>query len=322
MQAIATRWLAFYVTTARNPRNQAMAAQRVRDYLGPFLGQHAARAVRADDLRAYRLWLENRQLAPRTVRHVLGDARCLMGWAADSGILDRSPFPRRIMPRLQESPPDRLSEIELARVLAIAEPHAFIIRLAVSTGLRWGELCRLRSCDLVSGMLTIANTKSGRMRRVPVPESTATEIRRRAGRLVPYVEGSAGSFNKLVRRRSGVATFHVHQLRHTFACRWIERGGSLPSLQQVLGHASVTTTQHYAKLSDEYVRREAERVSGFSLYDRSGPASAAPAKSRMLRSHSGSVAEAPGQKWSGLERGTPRGPVVAGAGFEPATFGL
>jgi integrase len=259
-----------------------MAAQRVRDYLSPFLGEREVREVRADDLRGYRLWLEARALAPRTVRHVLSDARCMFGWAADSELLDRSPFPRRIMPRLQETPPDRLTEIELARVLAIGEPQAFVIRLAVSTGLRWGELCRARADHLISGMLTVAQTKSGRVRRVPVPESMASEVRRRLGRLVPYVEGSAGSFNKLVRRRSGVAGFHVHQLRHTFACRWIERGGSLPSLQQVLGHASVTTTQHYAKLSDEYVRREAERVSGFTLYDRSGPARATPATSRML----------------------------------------
>jgi len=64
----------------------------------------------------------------------------------------------------------------------------------------------------------------------------------------------------MVRRYSGVATFHAHQLRHTFACRWLERGGSLAALQQMLGHSPIVTTQSYARISDEMVRREVETL--------------------------------------------------------------
>jgi integrase/recombinase XerC len=237
-----------------------MTAQRVRDYLIPSLGGQPIRAVGPNDLRRYRVWLEDRRLAPRTVRHVLADARCLMNWAVEGSILERSPFPRRIMPRIQERLPDRLEADELRAVLAIPEPQAFVVRLAFATGMRWGELCRARPEHVRAGMLEVAHTKSGRVRRVPLPPAMLLEISQRLGHLVPYGEGSAGSFNKLVRRHSGVARFHVHQLRHSFACQWIEHGGSLPALQQVLGHASVTTTQHYAKLSDEHVRQEAERI--------------------------------------------------------------
>ena len=86
------------------------------------------------------------------------------------------------------------------------------------------------------------------------------EVRRRVGRLVPYAIGSPGSFANLVRRSSEIPGFHVHQMRHTFACQWLERGASLAALQQLLGHASITTTQRYAKLSDEAVMREAARI--------------------------------------------------------------
>lgn len=148
---VAARWIRVYVATARSAKNVGMAAQRVRDYLAPFMGELPIQAVSPDAVRRYRLHLQDRGLAARTVRHLLTDFRCMLGWAAESGLLVRSPFPRRIMPRIQESVPDRLSEDEIRAVLAIPEPWAFVIRLGLATGLRWGELCRARREHLVQG---------------------------------------------------------------------------------------------------------------------------------------------------------------------------
>ncbi len=138
------------------------------------------------------------------------------------------------------------------------EPHGFVVRLALGTGLRWGELTRAQASDVEGGMLVVSQTKSGKVRRVPLAPELLREVRGRVGRLVGYSWKSPGSFAKAVRKATGIEGFHVHQLRHTFACQWIERGGSLAALQQILGHASVVTTQRYARLSDEAVRREAE----------------------------------------------------------------
>jgi integrase-like protein len=104
-----------------------------------------------------------------------------------------------------------------------------------------------------SGMSASHQTKSGKVRRVPIRE----EFCGRVGRLVPFT--SHGAFSRQVAKLSGVR-FHVHQLRHTFACRWLERGGSLAALQELLGHSTVVTTQGYGRLAEPHVQAEAARV--------------------------------------------------------------
>lgn len=164
------------------------------------------------------------------------------------------------MSRIQECPPDRLSDLELVRVLAVPEPYGFVVRLAVGTGLRWGELTRAQAADVRVNSLLVSLTKSGKVRRVPLPPDLLIEIRGRVGRLVPFTHSD--SFNKRVCRLSGVERFHVHQLRHTFACRWLEAGGSLAALQEILGHSSIVTTQRYGRLGEAHVLAEAARIQG------------------------------------------------------------
>jgi integrase len=52
----------------------------------------------------------------------------------------------------------------------------------------------------------------------------------------------------------------VHRLRHTFACRYLEGGGSVEALQQILGHSTVKLTERYGRLRPEVVAAEARKV--------------------------------------------------------------
>lgn len=254
----ARRWLSVYVPAARGERDQGLAAQRVRDYLVPNLGHFRLHKLKADHLRVYRLRLEKSHLSSQSVRHILSDVRCFLNWCEDTGLIERSPVPRKLLPKIQEQPPDRLNDEEIAAVCSLPDPHGFICRFLLATGVRWGEAIRAQASDIQGGLLVIHQTKSGKVRRVPIPAALQTELRSRVGRLLSL--RNAQGLAERVRARTGIERFHVHQLRHSMACRWLEKGGSLAALQEILGHSSIVTTQRYGRLGEAHVVEEARRI--------------------------------------------------------------
>jgi integrase len=77
-----------------------------------------------------------------------------------------------------------------------------------------------------------------------------------------------------------VEDFHFHDLRHTFASRYVMRGGSLPALQQILGHATLTMTMRYSHLSPKHLREEMAKT------EKPSELPAAPASDRaQARAH-------------------------------------
>jgi integrase len=130
----AQRWLESYVPTVRSEKGQRLARQRVRDHVNPFVGHLLLSRLSAEDCRAHRLWLEKKALSIQSVKHVLSDVRCLLNWCEDSGLVDRSPFPRRILPKIQERPPDRLTDEEVGKVCSLPSPYGFVCRFLVQVG--------------------------------------------------------------------------------------------------------------------------------------------------------------------------------------------
>ena len=106
----AADWLETYISTTRTEKNQQMAAVRVETYLSPFMGHMVLSKVTPDDVRRYRTHLDKQKLKPNTVKHLLSDLRALLNWAEDSGKIDRSPFPKRVMPKVQESAPKAVAQ--------------------------------------------------------------------------------------------------------------------------------------------------------------------------------------------------------------------
>jgi integrase/recombinase XerD len=213
--------------------------------------------------------------------HYLRTLRELLAWAENVELIPESPWPRKgIMPRLIKKAPDRLTDEEVAVVVNLPEPWGFNMRLALGTGCRWEELTRLQRRDLqTDGALLIRTAKDGEPRTVPIGPALLAEIKQRIGPLftsrtgTPYSTTSNGAFSATIRRQArrqvqpelrkdlaGLSKFHVHMTRHTFACRYLEAGGELAMLQEILGHASVVTTQRYGRVNEKAIRADAARV--------------------------------------------------------------
>jgi integrase len=163
-----------------------------------------------------------------------------------------------------------LTPYEAARLVAACEPgFAELVQGALLTGLRYGELIRLRCGDFTAAAnrLTVGKSKSGKPRHVALTEEgQALFARLAAGRQAtdliflrpdgaPW--GASHQARPLARacERAKIdppATFHI--LRHSYASALAQKGAPLDVIAAQLGHADVRmTTRHYAHLSDDYI---------------------------------------------------------------------
>ena len=274
VEGFSRRWLAEYATEQRTARYLAQTEQRMRDYLWPSIGATPLSGIKSSDIRRLNAGLTVRGVGLVTRRRTLEDLRCMLRYGVEAGILDRSPWvsgKHGLMPKLPEAAPNPLNEMELAEVLRVAPEHMKPVLLMLAlTGLRWGELRALRWKDvheapyphLVISKSHDGPTKSRKVRQVPLlieAQEVLNSLTRSNGMVFSLPE-TASWIRRYIISHSWVKDFHVHRLRHTFACRYLERGGSLEALQPMLGHSTVKLTERYGRLRPEMVAAEMRKV--------------------------------------------------------------
>jgi len=257
--------------------NTLAAYRRDLDDCCVGLAQHgqSLSSCSADDLRALLVWWHQRGLAPRSVARRLSALRQFMGWAVDEGIRPDNPTRWIDNPSLPATLPKSLDEAEIVRLLdaAASLTPAFAATRAVTmlevlyaTGLRVSELMGLQVTAFRRHPDTILVTgKGGRERLVPLGDTAKAAV---AGWLdcrdsrpafmlsemmFPADDGRAmtrQAFAALLKKlalAAGLDPVRVspHKLRHSFATHMLNRGADLRSLQSLLGHADITTTQIY-----------------------------------------------------------------------------
>ena len=147
------------------------------------------------------------------------------------------------------------------------------IKLLILTGIRREEAMQARweSVDMEKGFLCLPKTKSGLPRYVALNDAAREVLVK-----LPRLDGSpwvfpgkdptkpvcnpVKAFHRIL-DAAGVEKCRIHDCRHTFASLLVNQGASLYQVQQLLGHASVSTTQRYAHLADSTLRDTSQLVS-------------------------------------------------------------
>ena len=154
-----------------------------------------------------------------------------------------------------------------------------VLLVAVHTGMRHQELCGLRKewinwdrgeCGEIQ--LPRAFTKSKKSRIIPIlPEISDTLYEWTKRDDAPWVFShgephrpytSFQGFFRIARKNAKLEGLRFHDLRHTFASWWVQRGGKLLVLRDILGHATLQMVERYAHLDTEAAHREAARLTG------------------------------------------------------------
>jgi site-specific recombinase XerD len=227
-------------------------------------------------LRRYASTLSERHLAPATVARKLAALRAFFGMLREHGEIEANPADLLAAPKLASELPTVLAPEQISRLLdripastPLELRDRALFEVAYASGLRAEELVALdlASVDFDAEQLRVEG-KGSKTRMVPAGEpalkALARYLERARGALSQGPDEQALFLSKSgrrlstsdVRRRLSVwsrhaamqGAVHPHVLRHSFATHLLEGGADLRSIQELLGHASVSTTQTYTRV--------------------------------------------------------------------------
>jgi integrase/recombinase XerD len=267
------------------------SANTVESYLRDLrrLGEFAtARGVRDPArltralLRDFVFLLKDLGLSAASIRRGVSAMRTYFGFLVGEGRLKEDPSDRLESPRRGRTLPPTLSVSEVEKLLAspqVEEPLAWrdraLLELAYGAGLRVSELCGLGLTDLLlTENLVRIFGKGGKERLVPIGRSLigavsvylhtkrpALDRGKSKGRVLLNARGEplsrVGAWGVVKRAalRAGISKrVTPHTLRHSFATHLLEGGADLRAVQEMLGHADLSTTQIYTHVDREYLR--------------------------------------------------------------------
>jgi integrase/recombinase XerD len=238
--------------------------------------------VGAKTLREYIYHLKDLGLAPASIRRNVSAVRSYFRFLLGEGHVVRDPSERLETPKRWRTLPEVLSADEVGRLIAapsLDERLAFrdraMLELAYGAGLRVSEWISLGIRDvLLEEHLVRVFGKGSKERLVPIGRSAIGAIAMYLRELRPSLEKGEGKgtlflsargkplsrmgawkiLRKYVERAGIVKRVSPHTLRHSFATHLLEGGADLRAVQEMLGHADISTTQIYTHVDREYLR--------------------------------------------------------------------
>ena len=233
-------------------------------------------------LREFVYLLKDLGLSAATIRREVSAIRTYYAFLVGEGRVPADPSDRLESPRRGRVLPDTLSVGEVESMLAtplLDQPLAWrdraLLELGYGAGLRVSELCGLSTTDLLlTENLVRVFGKGGKERLVPIGRTVIGAVSVYLHQLRPELDHGAGGGRVLLNARgrplSRVGAWGIvkraaaragirkrvtpHTLRHSFATHLLEGGADLRAVQEMLGHADLSTTQIYTHVDREYLR--------------------------------------------------------------------
>lgn len=238
-------------------------------------------------LRKYLAVLKEHSLSSRSIGRKISALRSFFKFLVREGLLKTNPILSLATPKQDKKLPSFLTEEEVARLIESVLPDdegderalrdRAILEIFYSSGLRISEVVSLdqRDIDFIGGIVKVKG-KGKKERIVPIGETAMKAIRSYLEKRVKQSEtlflnkngsrlttrGMRNIVYKYIRRAGMKHGISAHTLRHSFATHLLNRGADLRSVQELLGHANLSTTQIYTHLTTDRLK---------SVYDKAHP---------------------------------------------------
>ncbi len=233
-------------------------------------------------LRRYLAQLRTKEYRPRTLARKLSSLRSLFKFLEREGLVKNNPTALLMSPKLDKPLPHFLSEGEMVSFIEAPSLEKIsgkrdraILETLYSTGIRVGELVTLNieNVDFISNIAKVAG-KGKKERLVPIGDKALGSIKeyldaRKVKSNVLFLnkngtrlstKGVCDITHKYIQSLSIEKKVSPHVLRHSFATHLLNRGADLRSVQELLGHVNLSTTQIYTHVSTERLKKVYEQA--------------------------------------------------------------
>jgi integrase/recombinase XerD len=252
--------------------------------LAPLMESTSVLDLTPRQLRTFIADLSREGLSPTSVARIVSAVRGFYKFLMIDGHIEKNPAEDLVTPQKTFYLPKFLNQAEIELLFAVPDTSTelglrdrAILELMYASGLRVSEAVTLqmKDVDLDAGILTCKG-KGSKTRRVPVGTSAIEwlksylAIRRKKENIEirnifvtplgrPVTRQEIHKFIKEYAKKAGLEDVSPHTLRHSFATHLIQNSADIRSVQQMLGHADISTTQIYTHITDKHLRRSYDK---------------------------------------------------------------
>ena len=284
MEEQVTEFINYLHNIKKSSENTQLSYKRDLLKMVRFLSERGvedALKVSEQDMTAYLLYLEKNGFTPATGSRNVASMKAFFHYFVKEGRMEKNPAENLKAPKIIKKAPEILTTVEVIKLLDQPSGDTpkdlrdkAMLELLYATGMRVTELITLRTTDLNLAMGYVECHDDDRERIIPFGnEAKQALLKYLAHSREVMVENkeetalfvncsgvpmSRQGFWKLIKyyaKKAGIeADITPHTLRHSFAAHLVENGADLKSVQEMLGHSDISTTQVYANMTKNHLK--------------------------------------------------------------------